>query len=238
MLTTKKGPWYNYNMERKISFAPEEYFHIYNRGVDKREIFNDRNDYQRFLESLYLFNSKERIVLRAISRKDRFNYNRGDTLVDIGAYCIMPNHFHLLVKSKDDLGISVFMKKLLTAYSMYFNKKYNRSGVLFQGAFKAEHVGRDEYLKYLYAYIHLNPVKILDPEWKEKGIKDVERSKEFLKSYENSSYLDYIEEGRPEVAIINRSVFPEYFNTKKVFDDFIEFWLLYCKDNTTKDSPW
>lgn len=225
-------------MERKINFAPEEYFHIYNRGTDKREIFNDKNDYQRFLESLYLFNSKERIVLRAVSRKNRFTHNRGDTLVDIGAYCIMPNHFHLLVKSKDDLGISIFMKKLLTAYSMYFNKKYNRSGVLFQGAFKAEHVDRDEYLKYLYAYIHLNPVKILDPEWKEKGIKDVEKSKEFLGSYENSSYLDYIEEGRPEAAIINKSVFPEYFSIKKDFNDFIEFWLLYPKDSTTKESPW
>ena len=81
-------------MERKFNFAPKEYFHIYNRGTDKRKIFNDQKDYKRFLESLYLFNSTERVVLKLVPKKDRFSYDRRETIVDIGAYCLMPNHFH------------------------------------------------------------------------------------------------------------------------------------------------
>jgi len=220
-------------MERKVSFAPGEYFHIYNRGTEKIKIFNNTNDYQRFLESLYLFNSTKRIVLRSISKKKRFNYDREDTLVDIGAYCLMPNHFHLLIRSKNDFGVSNFMKKLLTAYSMYFNKKYNRSGVLFQGPFKAQHVTRDEYLKYLFSYIHLNPIKLVDKDWKEKGIQDFEQSRKFLNSYKNSSYVDYIGDNRLESSILNKIAFPEYFKFSNDFDQFINFWISF-KNNLEK----
>jgi len=220
-------------MERGINFAPEEYFHIYNRGTDKRVIFNNAGDYQRFLESLYLFNSTKRIVFRLIPKKERFTYDRDETIVDIGAYCLMPNHFHLLIRSKNDFGVSNFMKKLLTAYSMYFNKKYNRSGVLFQGPFKAEHVTRDEYLKYLFSYIHLNPIKLIDKDWKEKGIQDFEQSRKFLNSYKNSSYVDYIGNSRIESNILNKIAFPEYFKSSKDFDQFIEFWLSF-KNNLEK----
>ena len=217
-------------MERKIKFAPEEYFHIYNRGTDKRTIFENKNDYERFLESLYLFNSVEKGVLRLVPKKDRFTYDREETIVDIGAYCLMPNHFHLLIRAKVDGGVSSFMGKLQTAYSMYFNKRYGRSGSLFQGPFKAEHVKRDEYLKYLFSYIHLNPIKIIDFRWKEKGINDVFQSEKFLKSYKNSSYLDYITKDRVEAKLLNKKAFPEYFNTKKDFKNFINFWLSFEKD--------
>ncbi|KKP56342.1 MAG: Transposase [Parcubacteria group bacterium GW2011_GWC1_34_10] len=212
-------------MERKVSFAPGEYFHIYNRGTEKIKIFNNTNDYQRFLESLYLFNSTKRIVLRSISKKKRFNYDREDTLVDIGAYCLMPNHFHLLIRTKDEFSVSNFMKKLLTAYSMYFNKKYNRSGVLFQGPFKAQHVTRDEYLKY--------PIKLVDKDWKEKGIQDFEQSRKFLNSYKNSSYVDYIGDNRLESSILNKIAFPEYFKFSNDFDQFINFWISF-KNNLEK----
>ncbi|MEK7635141.1 MAG: transposase [Patescibacteria group bacterium] len=214
-------------MYREFKFAPEEYYHIYNRGTDKREIFTNEKDYERFIQSLYLFNSEERIVLKMISKKDRFSYEREETLVDIGAYCLMSNHFHLLVRAKNDEGVSSFMKKLQTSYSMYFNKKYERNGSLFQGPFKAEHVGRDEYLKYLFAYIHLNPIKIIDPEWKENGIADMSESKNYLNLYKHSSYIDYLVGGRQEANILNKAVFPEYFEEPKVFDDFINFWLTF-----------
>ncbi len=214
-------------MNRNFSFAPEEYFHIYNRGTDKRNIFNNQKDYQRFLESLYLFNSTERVILRLVPKKDRFLYNREETIVDIGAYCLISNHFHILVRSKSDKGVSQFMQKIQTAYSMYFNKKYGRSGSLFQGSFKAQHITRDEYLKYLFAYIHLNPIKIINKTWKEKGINDLNKTKNFLNSYKNSSYLDYIAKDRIETKILNKKAFPEYFNTKKNFKDFINFWLSF-----------
>lgn len=214
-------------MERRISFAPEEYFHIYNRGTDRRQIFYSPKDYQRFVESLYLFNSTERIVLKMVPKKDRFSYDRVETIVDIGAYCLMPNHFHIMVRSKGEFGISNFMQKLQTSYSMYFNKKYQRDGSLFQGSFKAQHVKRDEYLKYLFSYIHLNPIKIIDPEWKENGIKDIESAKNFLLTNKNSSYIDYSGIDRPEAKILNREVFPEYFQTPQDFNDFLEFWLTF-----------
>lgn len=214
-------------MERKINFAPEEYFHIYNRGTDKREIFNNNSDYTRFLESLYLFNSQERVVLKMVPKKERFTYERGETIVDIGAYCLMPNHFHLLVRSKQEKGVSLFMEKIQTSYSMYFNKKYNRNGSLFQGPFKAQHVSRDEYLKYLFSYIHLNPVKIIDPDWKDVGIKDVLATKNFLKKYMFSSYQDYFFNNRTEASILNKEAFPEYFRNNNDFNDFIEFWLSF-----------
>lgn len=220
-------------MERKFNFAPEEYYHIYNRGTDKRKIFNDQKDYQRFMESLYLFNSTERVVLRLVPKKDRFIYDREETIVDIGAYCLMPNHFHLLVRAKNDDGVSSFMEKIQTAYSMYFNKKYKRSGSLFEGPFKAQHINRDEYLKYLFSYIHLNPIKIINPKWKEVGINDINKSKEFLNSYKISSYQDYTTGDRLEANILNRKAFPEYFRGTKDFNDFIKFWLLF-KNNKEK----
>ena len=91
----------------------------------------------------------------------------------------MPNHFHILVKEKIENGISKFMGKLTTGYSMYFNKRYDRTGSLFQGVFKSVHADSDEYLKYLFAYIHLNPIKLINPEWKENGIKDKNRANAF-----------------------------------------------------------
>ncbi|MFA6269594.1 MAG: transposase [Candidatus Paceibacterota bacterium] len=213
-------------MYREFKFAPDEYYHVYNRGTDKRDIFIDPKDYTRFVESLYLFNSEERIVLKMVSKKDRFSYDRGETVVNIGAYCLMPNHFHLLIRAKNDEGVSSFMKKLQTAYAMYFNKKYKRSGSLFQGPFKAQHAGRDEYLKYLFSYVHLNPIKLTDKNWKEKGIQDFAQSKIFLNSYKHSSYLDYLED-RQEASVLNKEAFPEYFENTKNFDDFIGFWLAF-----------
>ena len=159
---------------------------------------------------------------------------REDTLVDIGAYCLMPNHFHLLIREKSDDGITMFMKKIMTGYSMYINKKYERTGTLFEGRFKAEHVFDDEYLKYLFSYIHLNPVKLIDMEWKETGIKDMNKTKKYLRGYSYSSYLDHVGENRCEKEILNVSTFPDYFNEDATFQEFIEEWLNY---KTIKDGP-
>src|SRR3989338_1577768 len=109
--------YYNVCMERRISFAPDEYFHVYNRGTDKRQIFYCERDYQRFIESLYLFNSTERIVLKMVPQKDRFYYDREEKIVDIGVYFLLANHFHFLVGSKGGVGFNNFMQKLQTSYS-------------------------------------------------------------------------------------------------------------------------
>lgn len=214
-------------MERKFSFAPEEYFHIFNRGTEKREIFTISDDYKRFIKTLYLCNSVNPIKLRDVPKKETFSYEREETLVDIGAYCLMPNHFHLLVRAKNDGGVSSFMEKIQTAHSMYFNKRYGRSGSLFQGPFKAEHVSRDEYLKYLFAYIHLNPIKLIDSDWKDKGIENYEKAEKYLSDYKHSSYSDYFGEDRQENAVLNSIAFPTYFNNPNKFKDFINFWLAF-----------
>jgi len=220
-------------MQRNLNFSIGEYYHIYNRGTDKRVIFMDHHDYQRFMALLYICNSVNSVDVAAHFRSGRtfvelFEIERDDTLVDIGVYTLMPNHFHLLVREKIDGGITKFMHKLLTAYSMYFNKKHKRSGALFESKFKAIHAHSDVYLKYLFAYHHLNPVKIIDPKWKKNGISDRESAKQFLSEYTYSSYLDYQGLVRLESNILNRSAFPEYFTKIEVFDSFIDEWLRYA----------
>lgn len=213
-------------MQRKFLFSVEEFYHIYNRGTDKRLIFLNQKDRERFVSLLYLCNSEKPINFRNIPKGRSFVCERGNTLVDIGAYCLMPNHFHLLIREKKNGGITKFMGKISTAYSMYFNKKNERTGALFEGRFKAKHINSDEYLKYLFAYIHLNPVKIIDPKWKENQIIDRDNAKQYLTEYRYSSYLDYLGYVREEGKILERTAFPEYFLEIKDFDIFIAEWLI------------
>ena len=117
---------------RKQDFEIDEYYHLYNRGTEKRIIFLDEQDYKHFLFLMYICNTQKSIVLREIDEL----FDRGEAIIEIGAYCLMPNHFHILVREKIENGISTYMRKLLTAYSMYFNKKYKRSGKLYEGVFK------------------------------------------------------------------------------------------------------
>src|SRR3989339_312347 len=198
---------------RRTPLVTGEYYHIYNRGVEKREIFSDKEDYSHFLKLLYICNSIKSITLREIGK----NFDRENTIVDIGAYCLMPNHFHLLCHEKIENGISLFMKKLLTAYAMYFNKKYERSGVLFQGRFKSEHASTDKYLKYLYAYIHLNPAKLKEPKWRELRNRSSKELLNFVKNYPYSSLYEYLNK---KIKVTNPEVFPSYFpNAKNHIDD-------------------
>lgn len=216
-------------MLRKANFAPEHYYHVYNRGTDKRDIFLNESDYLRFTVLLYICNNTEPVHIQKFISQGRsltslFDIKRKETLVDIGAHCLMPNHFHLLIKEKSDSGITVLMKKLCTAYSMYFNKKNERTGNLFQGRFKSELVDTDQYLKYLFAYIHLNPIKLIESQWKEKGIKNLNQAKKFLDNYQWSSYQIYT--GRKQNdPVLNIKEFPEYFENFNEFNMFIGEWL-------------
>jgi putative transposase len=198
-----------------MQLVPGECYHVYNRGTDKRTIYLDESDHVRFTELLYVCNSQKTVSVREIHREYEsvYEYERGEALVTIGAYCLMPNHFHILIKPNIEKGLSMYMNKLTTGYSMYFNKKYQRSGALFQGAFKSEHANNDQYLKYLYAYIHLNPVKLIDSNWKEQGSEDAAKSFNFAASFRYSSLPDYLGVVRPENIIIDPAPFPEYFKT-------------------------
>ncbi len=107
---------------------------------------------------------------------------------------------------------------------MYFNKKYERTGGLFEGKFKSQHVGDDRYLKYLFSYIHLNPVKLIDPAWKESGIKNKNKTLDFLRTYKYASYLDFSGIKRSESKILDTSLFPNYFPSVRTFETEILSW--------------
>lgn len=224
-------------MARNVTFAPGEYYHVYNRGVEKRLIFSQKVDYDRFLALLYIANSTIPVHLsrQGSTLAEFFEVERGETLVDLGAYCLMPNHFHLLVREKSANGTSKFMQKLITGYTMYFNKRHERTGALFQSRFRATHAQGDEYLKYLLSYIHLNPVKLIDPSWKEAGIRDVKKAQKYLRGYTSSSFPDYAGESRPERKLINPGALPEYFPLPENFTAEMAEWLNF---KLAKVQPW
>ncbi len=214
---------YNISMVlRKIPLMVGEYYHIYNRGILKNLIFRDEADKKRFIKLLFVCNSDKSVVFKSIQGRSLDEIDRGSTLVDIGAYCLMPNHFHILVKEKIDDGLSIFMKKLLTAYAMYFNTKHERKGILFEGRFKTKHVDSDEYLNWVFSYIHLNPVKLIDKNWKENGISNTKSIENFIQGYKYSSYYDYFLSDRAEKIILKKDVSPEHFSELNDFKELIE----------------
>ncbi len=209
-------------MERKFTFTAGEYYHVYSRGVDRRLIFLDDVDREYFQKLLFLCNSTERFAIGSLpTGVSAYDVVRPDTLVDIGAYAEMPNHIHLLLHEKRDTGISKFLAKLLTAFAKYFNAKAERTGVLFERPFRAKHVEEDAYMHYLHGYIHINPVKLIEPQWKENGIRNKDAAKDFLEKYRFSSYIDFVGANRKEKTILNREVFPDYFTKPASFDQFI-----------------
>jgi len=134
------------------NYVPETFYHIYNRGVEKRCIFLDDQDYAVFLSYL-----KRHLTSSSDSDAQGKLYNYYDS-VELLAYCLMPNHFHLLVYiGQDQRQITKIIQSVCTAYSMYFNKRYRRVGHLFQGRFKASEISNDAYVQHISRYIHLNP---------------------------------------------------------------------------------
>jgi putative transposase len=128
----------------------------------------------------------------------------------------MPNHFHLILQEHTEGGISKFMNKLLTAYSMYFNIKYERSGPLFTRPFRSEHINNESQYLYIFSYVHLNPLSIKDRKWKEEGVKNKKEATEFLEQYQFSSYQDFINNDRIESSIVDFSLIPEYIKNIKL----------------------
>jgi REP element-mobilizing transposase RayT len=224
---------------RKTDFIVGEYYHLYNRGNSKQKIFLDDRDRERFLKLLYLCNSRRRIdfsndiVKREI---DAWDYEKGESIVSIGAWVLMPNHFHLYITPKTEAllpsgnVVTDFMHRVLTAYSKYFNARHKRTGSLFEGKFKSVHITRDSQAKYLFSYIHLNPLKLINPGWKEKGIKNKKEALQFLSEYRWGSYLDYLGTLRLENKIIDRINFLDYFESRDLFQEEIFDWIKIDSD--------
>lgn len=200
-------------MERKHDLVEGEYYHLFSRGVEKRVTFTCARDYERFLLLLLVANQSKTVAIRNLEKK-----YQGESLVqmyaqeapkerltDIVAYTLMPNHFHLVVRARDTAGISRFMLKLLTGYSMYFNTKYERSGPLFVRPYRSRHVDSDEYLRWLLSYVHLNPLELHQVDWKENGVQDMDAAGTFLRNYRYSSFGDTLEE-RPSRTILTSAL--------------------------------
>lgn len=177
---------------RKIEFVDGEIYHVYNRGVEKRDIFVDKRDYCRFIYGLYEFNDEQR-TLNSRHQYSTHTERYGNSsipllkidrmpLVEVLVFTLMPNHYHLMLRQVKKKGIARFMQKLGTGYTMYFNKKYTRSGVLFQSKFKAVQVNNETQLIHLPHYIHTNPLEL-----KYRGPASVN----YLLDYRWSSFPDY-----------------------------------------------
>ena len=195
-------------MSNRLPFEVGEWYHCFNRGVDKRCVFQSPSDYERFLALMYVCNGEnnnpvsDRRDTRLVSILNDEHLERGTPLVEIGAYALMPSHPHFVFREIREGGIPAFMRKLFTGYTMYFNKKYNRSGALFAGAFKSKHIHDDLYLKRVVAYVLLNPAELFEPKWKQ-GLANIKELEEKLLSYPYASSGDFFGKERLEGKIAN-----------------------------------
>lgn len=191
---------------RRHPFAPGEWYHCYTRGIDKRRTFISGRDYERYVEALYLSNSIE-----PVQRKDLYHlphaeilaHKRGRPLVALGAYCLMPNHVHLLLQEIAEDGVSQFMQRLGTSYTKYFNEKHERIGNLFIKPFRSKHVSTDRYLGRIVQYIHLNPAELYEPLWKKGGTQNLPTLRRKVENYPYSSLPDYIGAQRTHGRILH-----------------------------------
>jgi REP element-mobilizing transposase RayT len=183
---------------RKFDFVNGEFYHIFNRGVDKRRIFQDEIDFKNFLECLHLFNDALFVRPTRLSRKvmnlsmsERYDHER-EHFVDIYAYSLIPNHFHLLFRQLRTDGISRLMHKLEKTISNTFNRRNGRTGTLFEGNFKAVHVTNESHLIYLPTYIHLNVLDVGGFSWRDGIVENWEEAVGFMERYPWSSHGAYM----------------------------------------------
>ncbi|MBI2326710.1 transposase [Candidatus Curtissbacteria bacterium] len=198
---------------RKIVFANGEYYHLFNRGVERRPVFTNRREFSRAVDliNFYHFHKPPLRYSKYLAlnedQKPIFLSNLTEIAVIIVAFCLMGNHFHFLVKQVKESGVSKFMANFMNSYTKYFNTKYQRVGPLFQGAFKAVHIESDEQLLHLSRYIHLNPVM---------GFKI---KADDLKDYEWSSYPSYT--GSTDVSFVDSDIIMDFFKRPDKYQKFV-----------------
>lgn len=205
---------------RNIKIAPNEYYHIFNRGMSKQVVFNDQKDYARFLFLILYFQSSlnftnisrmsKDFVQHSVLHIDKEIQNNiiKDRFVELVSFCLMPNHFHLIVKEVDEKGIAQYIQRVLNSYTKYYNTKYQKSGHLFQGPYKAVHIKDNNQLLYLSTYVHKNPSEISG--WLNKE-----------DQYMWSSYQDFVYENRCGDLLISNIIL-EQFKNKKEYNKFIK----------------
>jgi len=225
--------------------------HVLNRGVDKRKIFLDDQDRFRFIHDLFEFNDQKKVnnVFHSFHKHEHNEYNdigchyiqkpaipKRNLLVQIHAFCLMPNHYHLLLSPKIDTGISQFMQKLNMGYSKYFNEKYKRKGTLFEGKYKSVAIKNESHFIYIPYYIHFNPLDLEAPEWRKEELKNYKKAMNFLNQYRWSSHLDFM--GKKNFpSVTQRTFLLKVFGGQEDYKNSIkahlkDFSLENIKDNT------
>lgn len=217
-----------------------EIYHIVVRAVEGTKLFRDQRDDFRMIHDLFEFNDQKAVssyyrqeqkLTRTVLVSLRGRHRNRECLVEVLAFCLMPNHVHLLVRQLRDGGISKFMRKIGAGYGGYYNKKYKRSGHLFQGKYRIVHIKDDKQLITVFVYIHTNPVAILAPNWKEEGIKGVELRKviKFIENYRWSSYSDYL--GKKNFpSVTSKEFLLETVDGIKEGQRFVNDWLQFKKE--------
>jgi len=206
-----------------------ELHHVLNRGVDKRKIFLDSQDYARFIHDTYEFNDTapaQSYERRLPNVGPTRSYIR-ERLVDIHGWVLMKNHYHLLLSELIDGGITRFLMKLNVGYAKYFNERYERSGTLFQGRTKKVLIKHEAHFLYILHYVHLNPLDYLTgaAEWRERDKNSIENTVEALKylnGYRWSSYLDYC--GKKNFSsVLTKDLFENVFgNYQKEIENYLK----------------
>ncbi len=175
---------------RDAPFEIGGWYHCYNRGIEERTTFADAQDYSRFLELLYLANDetplrRDDIGIRTFA--EILAIPRGEKLVAIGAFCLMQNSFNLVLKEVSEGGITAFMRKLGTAYTLYFNSRHTRLGNLFLKPFRSYRATSEHSVQDLINYVHAHPAVLYEPEWKTNHVVDPQFLEEHLVAYPYSS---------------------------------------------------
>ena len=218
-------------------------YHIVLRAVDGSNLFIDDNDYLRMIHDLFEFNDENpapsnfrmiqrsnltrNVLVKLVKKEGR---KKRKMLVEILAFCLMPNHIHLLVRQLREGGISKFMRKIGAGYGLYYNQKHERKGHLFGGRYKIVLIENNEQLKTVFVYIHTNPVAIIFPHWKEKGIKNLKKAMEFLETkYRWSSYPDYLENTNFP-SLTSREFLTKTIRGTKGCREFVNGWLKYKRE--------
>lgn len=192
---------------RKVQFANKEFYHIFNRGNDKRTIFLNKEDMARFTQSMIEFNVIEPIGSLYENYYKKQNNQLGSPaskLVNLVCYCLNPNHYHFILEQCADNGIEKFMHRLGTGYSKFFNKKYKRTGSLYEGNYKAVHINSNEYLLHLSAYVNLN-----------------NRVHQLGSPASKSSWLEYINE-KHDQKLCEKNIILNQFKTRDEYKQFSE----------------
>ena len=191
---------------RQTEFARDEWYHCYTRSITGQPTFETERDYERFIQALYLCNGTKTLRRSALYRPSHerlLALDRGRALVAIAAYCVMPNHFHLLLREIRDDGISSFMQKVGTSFSMYFNIKRTHVGNVFIKPFRSKHIENDRYLQRVIQYIHLNPAELFERDWKSGRVRNMDLLEKKLRAYRYSSLRDYGGTQRPESRLLD-----------------------------------